>query len=430
LTTLALPAAAAVLDRRKVAAWCLYDWANSSFPAIITTFVFATYFTQAVAPDPVTGTARWGHTLAFAGFVLAVMSPILGAAADLAGQRRGWLGAFTAIAVAATAGLWFVRPVPEDMMLALVLFAIATIAFETGAVFYNALLPSIAPRSHLGRVSGWGWGAGYVGGIVCLSLLLVGFVQAEQPWFGLDKAAAEHVRVAGPFAALWWAVFALPLLLMAREPGTGLGIGRALVRGLGEVIETLRHLPRHRDIGWFMLAHMLYADGLNTLFAFGAIYAAGSFGMDTTEVILFGIALNLTAGAGAFAFAWVDDRSGPKRTIVIALTALTAVSAALLLIESKAMFWVLGMLLGAFFGPVQAASRSYVARVAPVEMQAQMFGLFALSGRATAFLGPAILATVAEAMQSQRAGMATILIFFLSGLAVLILKAPEAPRAA
>jgi len=418
----------APFDRRAVAAWCFFDWANSAFPAVITTFVFATYFTQGVAADPVTGTAQWGHAIAIAGIIIALISPVLGSVADLTGQRKTWLAVFAVLNVLAVAALWFVRPSPDYVLLALIGIAVATVAFEVACVFYNALLPDLAPPEYIGRVSGWGWGLGYVGGIVCLAVVLVAFVQASVPLFGLDKSTAEHVRVAGPFSALWYALFALPLFIWVREPvGERLALGAALRRGVADLRLTLTTLarPEHRTMSWFLLAQMIYADGLTTLFAFGGIYAAGTFGMDLPEVITFGIALNLTAGIGAFAFAWLDDRLGARLTIASALSALIVVSVALLLVESKGWFWGLGLLLGAFFGPVQAASRSMVARLAPAEHRGQMFGLLALSGRVTAFTGPAVLAWATTAAGSQRAGMATIVVFFVVGLGLLIAKVPS-----
>lgn len=418
----------APFDRRAVAGWCLFDWANSAFPAVITTFVFATYFTQGVAADPVTGTAQWGHALAVAGLIIALLSPILGSVADLTGLRKAWLAAFATLNILAVASLWFVKPSPDSVMLALAGITIATVAFEIACVFYNALLPDLAPPSYIGRISGWGWGLGYLGGIICLAVVLVAFVQAEVPALGLDKASAEHVRVAGPFSALWYALFALPLFFWVREPaGRSLAAVEAVRLGLTDLRETLRTLarPDHRTMAWFLLAQMIYADGLTTLFAFGGIYAAGTFGMELPEVITFGIALNLTAGIGAFAFAWLDDRLGARWTIAWALSALIVVSAALLLIESKAWFWGLGLLLGVFFGPVQAASRSMVARLAPPAHRGQMFGLLALSGRVTAFAGPALLGWATVVAGSQRAGMATILLFFVAGLLILLLKVPR-----
>jgi UMF1 family MFS transporter len=416
------------LDRRAVAAWCLYDWANSAFPAVITTFVFATYFTQAVAPDPVTGTTLWGHALAVAGFAIAVLSPILGSIADHTGRQKLWLGLFSVITAATIGALWFVEPLQSSIPLALIGIAVATIGFEIATVFYNALLPSVAPPAWLGRVSGWAWGLGYVGGIVCLALLLVLFVQADQPLFGLDKSTAEHVRVAGPFSALWYLVFIVPLFLFVREPpAQRMPLAAAARKGIGDLLRTLATLKDHRPVAWFLFANMIYTDGLTTLFAFGGVYAAGTFGMPLDEVIVFGIALNVTAGIGAFAFAWIDDWIGARRTVAIGLASLIVVGAGLLLVESKQWFWGLGLLLGAFFGPVQAASRSLAARMAPPEHRAQMFGLFALSGRVTAFLGPAVLAWATHAAGNQRAGMATILVFLFVGL-LCLLKVPEPGR--
>jgi UMF1 family MFS transporter len=412
------------LDRRAVASWCFYDWANSAFPAVITTFVFATYFTQGIAPDPVTGTALWGHATAVAGLCIAILAPIMGSIADQGGRQKPFLAAFSGIAILACATLWFARPSPESIPLALIAFAVATVAFEMATVFYNALLAKVAPPEMLGRVSGWGWGLGYIGGIVCLALVLVGFVQNPAPWFGLTRDAAEHVRVVGPFTALWWVLFAIPIFLFVRENGAGIAAREAIGRGLADLKTTIAFLRARKDIAWFLLANMIYTDGLTTLFAFGAIYAAGTFGMALTEVIVFGIALNLSAGLGAFAFAWIDDRIGSKRTIAIGLVCLTAIGLALLLVESKTWFWILGVAIGPFFGPVQAASRSLAARLAPEEHRAQVFGLFALSGRITAFMGPAILGSVTLALESQRAGMATILPFFLLGLLLLWRKVP------
>jgi UMF1 family MFS transporter len=417
-------------DRRAVAAWCAYNWASHTFPSVITTFVFATYFTQAVAPNPVLGTAWWGHAQATAGLIIAILSPVLGSVADLTGRRKLWLGAFTAIDVLAIAALWFVTPSPASVWLGLIGIAVATIAYEVATVFYNALLPEIAPRAYVGRISGWGWGIGYVGGIAALAIVLAVFIQAQTPPFGLDKAMAQPVRAAAPFSALWYAVFALPLFFWVGEPArVRLPLHIAAHRGLTDLWATIVDLwtSDRRHILWFLVAQMIYTDGLTTLFAFGGIYAAGTFGMTMSEVIVFGIALNLTAAIGALACAWVDDWIGPRRTIALALAAIIALSTALLLIESKAWFWGTALVLGMFFGPAQAASRSLIARVAPETHRTQMFGLFALSGRVTAFIGPAVLATATSAFDSQRAGMATIVLFFTVGLVLLVFKVP--PRA-
>jgi len=407
-------------DRRALIAWCFYDWANSAFPTVILTFVFAAYFTQAVAASPVAGTAMWGNAIALSGLAIAILSPVLGAIADQGGRRKPALFLCTAACVAAMAALWFVRPDPGDALIAIALVAIGNIAFEFAIVFYNAMLPELAAPERIGRWSGWAWGLGYGGGLACLVIALLFFVRAEPPPFGLDKAEAEHVRIVAPLVAAWFALFALPLFLFTPDkPSRGLGL-KALEEGLRQIARTIRDLRRNANVARYLAAHMIYTDGLNTLFAFGGIYAAGTFGMDLTEVMMFGIALNVTAGLGAFLFGWVDDWIGPKRTISIALAMLAITGAALLVVESKSAFWVLGLALGTFFGPVQAGSRSFMARLAPPALRAEMFGLYALSGKATAFVGPALLAWITAATGSQRLGMATIILFLAGGLALLL----------
>ena len=401
-------------------AWCFYDWANSSYPTVIVTFVFAAYFTSGVAVSAEEGTAQWGAALSISGLVLALLAPILGAIADQGGGgRKPWIAFFTLLSVVAALGLWWVEPDPRFILPALLLVAIGNAAFEFGHVFYNAMLPDMAPKSHLGRLSGWAGALGYSGGLVCLGLCLVLFVMPELPIFGLDKDMAEHVRITGPFVGLWFAVFALPLFLFAREQKRPFQPAGAVRAGLTSLWQTLRDLPRHGQAGRFLLARMLYTDGLNTLFAFGGIYAAGTFGMSFEEILIFGILLNVTAGLGAFGFAWMDDLVGAKATILISVAALTILGTAILLIDSRLMFYILGCGIGIFIGPAQTASRSFMARIAPPELRAEFFGLYALSGKATAFLGPALVGWVTLMMDSQRAGMATILIFFLAGFVLL-----------
>ncbi len=407
--------------RSGIFAWCFYDWANSAFTTVIITFVFATYFTTAIAVDEVAGTAQWGLAISLSALTVAVLGPVFGAVADHGGRRKPWLFAFTALCVGATALLWFARPEAEYVLWALVWVAIANVGFEMGMVFYNAMLPDIAAPSRIGRLSGWGWGLGYAGGLACLALTLVGLVQTETPWFGLDKDSAEHLRATGPLVALWLAVFALPLFALTPDtPASGKPFGAAVRDGLATLWQTLKSVRQHANTARYLLARMIYTDGLNTLFAFGGIYAAGTFGMDFGEIIQFGIAINVTAGLGAAAFAWIDDRFGAKPTILISLAALTLLGGALIVVEGKMWFWVFGLPLGIFVGPVQSASRSMMARLAPEALRTEMFGLYALSGKATAFVGPMLFGALTVAAGSQRAGMATILAFFVVGALLLI----------
>jgi UMF1 family MFS transporter len=412
--------------------WALYDWANSAFSAVIVTFVFATYFSEAIAPDSVTGTAQWGWAMTASGISIAVMSPILGAIADAGGRRKPWLFVFTTITVGCCLLLWSAKPDPSFVVYTLAIVALANLAFELAGVFYNAMLPEIVGRDYLGRLSGWAWGLGYFGGIACLVLTLFAFVQTERPLFGLDQSSAEHVRITGPLVGVWFAVFSLPLFLFTPDKrSTGLPAREAVRRGLVQLKRTFANLRRYREIVRFLIARMIYTDGLNTLFAFGGIYAAGTFGMDFAEVIRFGILLNVTAGLGALGFAWVDDWLGAKRTILIALVGLFACGTAAVIATSTLAFWIAGGLLGIFVGPTQAASRSLMARMAPPELRTEMFGLYALSGKITAYIGPALLGTVTFWTGSQRWGIATILVFFvIGGILLLPLKEPEATEAA
>ena len=358
--------------------------------------------------------------MSLSALAVAVAGPLLGAVADHAGRRKPWLAAFTVLTVGATAMLWYARPEADWALWTLVFVALATFGFEMGMVFYNAMLPDLAPRDRIGRVSGWGWGLGYAGGLTSLGVALVFLVQADPAPFALDKGTAEHVRATALLVAVWFAVFSLPLFLFTPDAkSSGVAPAQALRRGLRTLLATLKGIGEHGLIARFLLARMIYTDGLNTLFAFAGIYAAGTFGMELDEVILLGIATNATAGLGAVLFAWVDDWIGPKRTILISLGALTVLGAAVLVAQTKTQFWVSAVMLGVFVGPAQAASRSMMARLAPEHLRAEMFGLYAFSGKATAFIGPALLAWVTAYWGSQRAGMATILVFFAAGMALL-----------
>ena len=417
-------------ERRSIFSWCLYDWANSPFPAIVLTFVFPAYFIQAVAADAAEATSQWAFMTGAAALVIAFASPVLGSIADQGRRRKPWLAAFTTVLAVGSALLWFVRPDNADAFLLLLLVGASVVAFEIGMVFYNALLPTLVPASHVGRVSGWAWGLGYYGGLGGLVLVLFVFVLPETPPFGLETAMREEVRIAGPLVALWLALFCLPLFLWTPDPtGRGLPAKTAVREGLKTLVRTLRALPQHGQLARFLLARMIFTDGINTLFAFGGIYAAGTFGMSVKEVIMFGLALNATAGAGAFAFGWIDDWIGAKPTILIGLVALVVIGVPLLLVETKLWFWILGAALGIFFGPVQSASRSMMARMTPAGMESEMFGLFALSGKATAFVGPWLVGLIAFAYDSQRLALATVLPFLaVGGLLMLAVREPAAPE--
>lgn len=415
--------------RSQLLAWALYDWASSPFFAVVITFVFATYVTTVVAPNEIAGTAAWSRMTVIAALIIAVTSPVLGAVADAGGPRKPWLLGFTLLSAITTGLLWLVAPAHDYLLLALGLVLVANVCNEIAQAFYNAMLPDLAAEKELGRWSGWGWGLGYIAGIVALSVTLVLFVQPKPPPFGLDADQAEQVRIVGPLIGLWFVLFSLPLFLLTPDrKAHGLPFTQSVRTGLASLVGTLKDVRGHANIARFLLARLIYNDGLNTLFAFGGIYAAGTFGMALNEVLLFGIALNVTAGLGAFGFAFIDDRIGSKPTILIAIVGLFVAGAVALLAEAKTTFWIVAMVIGIFVGPAQSASRTLMARLAPADLRTEMFGIYALTGKVTAFIGPFMFGTATAWFGSQRAGMATILAMFIVG-GLLLLRVQEPKRA-
>jgi UMF1 family MFS transporter len=397
-----------------ITAWCIYDWAAAAFPIIVTTFIFATYFTTGIAANEIKGTYQWANATALAGVLIAVLSPIFGAIADYSGRHKRWLLFFTLICIISTALLWYAKPEINYVYYTLTCVVIGTIGLEIAHVFYNSFLAHIAPRDYIGRISGWAWGLGYVGGIITLSIALFVFVKNPPSW--LNASTAEQIRICGPWAAIWFAFFSLPLFLIVPDiPSSRLSMPQAIKRGFRELGSTIASLPQQKNLLIYLLAHLIYIDGLNTLFAFGGIYAAGTFHMQLSEIILLGITMNVSAGLGAILLAWVDDYLGSKPTILISLVCLIIFGTAILFVKTSAMFWCLGLLLTLFVGPVQAASRSLMVHITPEDKSTEMFGLYAFSGRITAFVGPWLLGAMTLYFQSQRAGMATIMLFLIVG---------------
>jgi UMF1 family MFS transporter len=409
-----------LLDRRTRWAWCLYDAGLSSYNTIVGTFIFSVYFAKGVVGDEAWGSALWGWATGGAGLAVALLSPVLGAIADRQGRIVPWLRLATLATIALTVVLWFVEPSRSSIVPALAAIVAGSITFEIATLFYSALLPRVAPPGMLGRMSGWGWACGYAGGIVCLGLALVGFVQPEQPWFGFTKAGAANIRATALLAAAWLAVFTLPLLFVLRDPpGAGISLPAATRAGFAQLGRTLASARGNGNLWRFLLASALYRDGLVTVFAVGGLYAAGTFGLTISQVIQLGIGLNVAAGIGALGFAWADDKVGSKTAVRLSLAGLLLAGIPLLLVESGTWFVVMALALSLFVGPAQSASRSLLVRLVPQDRIAEMFGLYGLTGRAFSFLGPTLFATVTAATGSQRWGMATTVLFFAAGWALL-----------
>ena len=421
-----LPASSGGVVRRRQAdgvgqfAWALFDWANSPFNTLIVTFVFPAYFATAIIGDQVRGQAIWGYAISASGLAVALLSPPLGAIADVGGRRKPWIMGFALVSFVATALLWFAAPSVASAPLALACVVIANVGVALGAMFNNAMLPDIVTRERLGRLSAWAWGLGYAGGLTALAVVLVAFVEPATPPLGLNREQAEHVRIVGPLVAVWLGLFVWPLFVFTPDrPGRSLAFAAAIGEGLGNLRTTLKRLTASREVPLFLLANMLYADGLVTLFAFGGVYVSGTFGMSLSEVIVFAVVLNVAAGLGAFLSGWVDGWIGSRPTAALALAGLILASVAAVSVQTRPWLWVTGCFIGLFVGPVQAASRSLMAKLSPTDQQAAYFGLFALSGKATAFVGPLVVAIVTDATGSQRLGLATIIVFLVAGLVLL-----------
>lgn len=412
-------------SKRTIQAWCFYDWANQGFATLVVTFIYATYFSQAFAPDERVGTALWSRGIVVSSILIALLSPIMGAVADRGGSRKRWLMVTTYVCIAATMGLAFVRPSQSNaVLIALSIFVIANVAFEVSMVFYNAFLPDLAPPSHIGRISGYAWALGYLGGVFCLVLALVAFVGlGGDPWLPISTVEGFNIRATNLLVGGWFLIFSIPIFLaLPKDARTGSGVD--IMGALGDLKETLHRIRDYREVLKFLAARIIFNDGLITVFAFGGIYAAGTFGMSFSEVIIFGIALNLTAGMGAWAFGFFDDRMGAKMTILVSLVGLSIATVIAVWAPNRVWFWVAGMLLGIFAGPNQSASRSLMGRFVPHRHKSEFFGFFAFSGKATAFLGPLLLGILSQAY-GQRVGVSTVLIFFIVGGLLLMTVSEE-----
>src|ERR1700736_2006770 len=435
--------------RAAVVSWIFFDWAAQPYFTLITTFVFAPYFATHVAPDAASGQALWGFATAAAGLVIALLSPVLGAIADASGRRKPWIAGLGALLVIGASLMWFGRPGDSSVIPPLLLaYGIETIGVEFATMFNNAMMPTLVPPDQIGRLSGTGWATGYVGGILSLVLVL-GFLAASPetgrtlfgftPLFGLDPVTHQGDRIAGPLTGIWFIVFVLPMFLLTPDYPAKQKLRAALRGGLADLRKTLGELPRQKSLAAFLLANMIYTDGLVSLFAFGGIYAAGTFGWNTIEIGTFGIILAVAATLGAWLGGKLDDRVGPKRVISISMLVLLASIVAILTVDKETVLFVtvappspggalfssaaarayllLGCLIGGAGGPLQAASRTLLIHLAPKDRVAQYFGLFALTGKVTSFVGPLLIGIVTAVTESQRAGMALLVAFFVAGLA-------------
>ena len=401
--------------RKEIWSWCFYDFGNSAFTTLVITFIYSTYFTKAIAENEIDGTYLWSQAIAITAVIVSLLSPILGAIADKGGYRKIFLTLTTYMSIGATALLFF--PIKGQILFALILVVIANVNFELGGVFYNAYLPEIVSRKKIGRISGIGWGAGYLGGLLAMLVAMVGFVSADDPWFGLKIDTGEHIRGTNVLVAAWFFIFTLPAILYLKEKKVESAnrIGIVVLNSIQALKKTFQEIKIYKNTVRFLISRLIYNDGLVTIFAFGAIYASGTFGFTFNEIMIFGIVLNIAAGSGAFLMGYIDDMIGGKLTIQISLIGLMIAVLLAVFANSKLLFWVSGIIVGLFAGPNQSASRSLMGRLTPPDKINEFYGFFAFSGKLTSFLGPMLLGIFTKYFSSQRYGVAVVFIFFFIG---------------
>jgi UMF1 family MFS transporter len=414
-----------VVDRAGVLAWGLWDWGSAAYHAVILTFVFSVYLTDVVGDASPAASAALGYAIGAAGLVIALLAPVIGQRADAAGRRKLSTAVWTACTIATMAGLFAIRDDPGYLWPGLVLLATGSVVAELAQVSYNAMLAQISTPATIGRVSGFGWAMGYLGGIVLLLVVYYGFVAGDGPTAGLagiPRADGLNVRAVALVAAAWFLVFALPLLLRVPEAPPAvdrparLGVVGAYRRLAADLVALYREDPH---TVYFLGASALFRDGLAAIFTVGSVLAVGVYGIGAGDVLLFGVAANVVAAAGAIAGGRLEDRVGPKPVIMGSLLGMIAAGLVLLVVSGPLMFWVFGLALVLFVGPAQSSSRTFLARLAPPGREGQLFGLYATTGRAVSFLAPSLFAVFVSLFDAQRAGIVGIVLVLVAGLLAL-----------
>lgn len=430
-------------NKRAARGWMMYDFASQPFHTLIFTFIFAPYFTSAVMGDAAEGQAIWGYTVGITGVVIALAAPFLGAIADSAGPRMPWMATFAVLYVIGNGALWFAVPGMENVTLILLAVAIGMIGVEFSTTFNNAMLPDIAAKDDIGRVSGNGWGFGYIGGLLALILVLTLVAENDQgvtligisPIGGLDAEMREGTRAVGPITAIWFVIFMIPFFRMVPDVPRKPRADNAVRDGIRALFATIRALPQKGNWARYLLASMIYRDALVGLFAFGGIYAAGVLGLSVVQVGIFGIIAAAAGALGAWFGGRMDNRHGPRPILITTICVLILVCALVVatsrvsilgipIAEGSSMpeviFYTCGALIGASAGALQAASRTMVVRLASPDRMTEAFGLYSLSGKATAFVAPLSIAVATDLSGSQQIGISPIVILFLIGLGLLL----------
>jgi len=409
-----------------VVAWAFWDWGSAAFNAVVTTFVFTVYITGSSFGDKDVISAQLGWALAIAGLLIAVLAPITGQRSDTSGRRKFWLGVNTFVVVAITAAMFFVQATPDYLLLGLFLVAAGNVFFEFAGVNYNAMLAQVSTPSSIGKVSGFGWGMGYLGGIVLLLIVYFGFIHPEVGLFGVTSENGLAVRVSMLISAAWFGLFALPVLLRVPEYRAPMAARRERVgffRSYAVLGHDIARLWRtSRPTVYFLLASAVFRDGLAGVFTFGGVLAASVFGFSAGEVIIFAIAANVVAGVATMSVGALDDRLGAKPVIVTALVGLLVSGLVVFFLHDggQIVFWTAGLALCLFVGPAQSASRTFLARLIPPGREGEVFGLYATTGRAVSFLAPLSFALMVTIFGATYWGILGIMLVLLLGLLLLL----------
>ncbi len=447
------------VSKKGIWGWMAFDWAAQPFHTLLVTFIFARYFATEVAPDAATGQTWWGTMFALTGLFIAFLSPVLGAIADATGPRKPWIAAFTLLTVVGTAYLWFAVPGGGGITFwILVSFGIGMIGVEFAAVFNNAIMPDLVNRETLGRLSGNAWALGYIGGLVALIFVLLMMVESSPgsgqtligiaPILGLDQVVRGGERAVGPLTAIWFIIFIIPFFLYTPDSSKPERSEGDVKKGLVELAATLRSLPSQKSLFAYLGSSMFYRDALNGLYTFGGIYAGGVLKWEPIWLGLFGILAALTGAIGAWMGGRMDEKFGPKKVITVCVTLLIIVCLMIVTTDRQTLltmpiteapgpfaapdilFYICGAIIGAAGGALQAASRTLMVDQAEGGDMTKAFGLYALSGKATAFMAPALVAfftsVVGKSMMglsdsgAQRLGISPLIGLFVIGLILLI----------
>lgn len=367
----------------------LWDWAEQPYPTIMQTFIFPVYLASAVATAAQKPDQAIGWATAIAGVLLAVIAPVLGRRSDVNGRRKFWVVTLTLVLVAIMVSAFFVEPKPEFFLFGLVLYATGSLVQESAFINYYAMLKGVTTEKNIGKISGFAWALGYVGGIILLLISLVGFALPDVPWFGIPLDDSLNIRSIFAFAAIWTLVFSIPLLLFVpeieKQPVAKESILSSYRKVWGQLVTLRQQAPETLK---FLISSAVYRDGLAGIFTFGAVLGTLAFGFDQTSIIFYGIAANIVSGIGAAIGGVLDDKLGSKNVIVASLVGLIISGSCVFVFAGygQPAYWLFGLLLCLFVGPAQASSRTFVSRFTPAGREGEVFGLYQLTGRAVSFL--------------------------------------------